>query len=202
MSTGYLDYISCGGVYCEHNFEKNIHYKNKLSEELFMDRYMIRGEKIRGGGYEKLFIEHSLELPENKNDDKFSHIDKSASLTTRKFIGANVKRRFEITIKENVSSLENIIKKLNYYKPDLKIVFTLIPRFITMEEVSVPFMKEWKEEFENIMKYFERIYGIRFYSYKGCAEISGNCHFYADVDHLNTVGGRCLATLMMKELLD
>ncbi len=49
MSTGYLDYISCGGVYCEHNFEKNIHYKNKLSEELFMDRYMIRGEKIRGG---------------------------------------------------------------------------------------------------------------------------------------------------------
>lgn len=202
MSTGYLDYISCGGIYREHNFDKNSHYKSKLSEELFMNKYMIRGKKIRGKGYKELFIEHSLLSSENKNDDKFAHIDEQAPLTPRKFIGANVKRRFEITIKENMASLENIVKKLKSYKPDLEIIFTLIPRFITMEEVSVPFMKDWKAEFENIMKYFESIYGIRFYDYKRCTEISGNCHFYADVDHLNTVGGRCMSTLVMKELLD
>ena len=52
MSTGYLDYISWGGVYSEHNFNQNTHYRRGLSDELFEDKYMIRGEKGKypGGG--------------------------------------------------------------------------------------------------------------------------------------------------------
>lgn len=57
MSTGYLDYISWGGVYSEHNFNQNTHYRRGLSDELFEDKYMIRGEKGKypGGGMTRCF---------------------------------------------------------------------------------------------------------------------------------------------------
>ena len=69
-----------------------------------------------------------------------------------------------------------------------------------MEDVSIPFMREWKSEFEKIIRYFQNTYKIIFCDYKGCTDISGNHYFYADVNHLNTVGARCLTTLMMREL--
>lgn len=165
-----------------------------------MDKYMIKEDKIRGGVFCELFFEHYLMLDENKNDNRFYHIDEQTPLTSRKFIGANVKKRFEGTIKENIAILEHVVKVLKAYKPDLEIIFTLIPRFITMEEVSVPFMEKWKKEFEDIMKIFRNTYDTRFYDYKDKIEISGNCYFYSDVDHLNTVGGRSLSTLLKKDL--
>lgn len=200
MTTGYLYYMSCGGVYCEHNFNQNIHYKHRLSEELFMNQYMIREDKKGRRNFQKLFIEHYLELPENKNDNRFGHIAKEEPIMSKKFVGTNVRKQFEATIKENIKILENNLKILKCYKKDLEIIFTLIPRYITMEEIAIPFMKEWKNAFEGSMRYFQNLYGIRFYDFKSCTEISGNCRFYSDVNHLNTIGGRCLTTLMMKNL--
>lgn len=125
MSNGYLDYISCGGVYHEHNFSRNMNDRRSLSEALFEDKYMVREEKY-GEIYNRLFLEHVLILPENKNDNRFYHIEAQASLDAKKFIGPTVKKRFGRTIKENIAILEHIVKELKYYKPHLKMKIGLM----------------------------------------------------------------------------
>ena len=90
-----------------------------------MDQYMIREDKKGIRKFQKLFVEHYLELPENKNDNRFCHISVEEPLTSRKFVGTNVKKSFEATIKENTKIIENTIKRLKYCKKDLEIIFTL-----------------------------------------------------------------------------
>ena len=200
LTTGYLDYISWGGVYIEHNFNQNSHYKYKLYTELFKDKYLIRENIPVNKVFCELFLEHSISLPANRNDNRFYHIDMQAPLTSRKFVGANVKNHFRATINENIVILDKIVRRLKDYKHDIEIVFTLTPRFITMEEVAIPFMKEWRMEFDDIIKSFQDKYGVRFYNFKECKEISSNCQFFADIDHLNTIGGRSLTSILVKKL--
>lgn len=82
------------------------------------------------------------------------------------------------------------------FYPKAQIIFTMLPRYITMEQVSEVFMSEWKKELYDFIFKLQEKYHILFWDMKTDKSISGNPYFYKDICHLNTVGGICMTSML------
>ncbi|MCM1568364.1 MAG: hypothetical protein NC081_02825 [Roseburia sp.] len=97
--------------------------------------------------------------------------------------------------------LEEMMAKLRGWKAGrLNLVFTLIPRYLSMERAEEEMMQDWKKNFLEIVEPVCTKYGVKFWNYKGNREICDNHRFFLDVSHLNTMGGSALTSLLCRDL--
>lgn len=197
-STFATEYICLGGIFDEHNFKKNVGFQKSFREELF-DRFrLFKGNSDIFEVFEDIDIQQVALCPSSR----WKHIaEKGNFLTFGPIIGPPVLKRSEETIKENIALMDAFLKEVREFNANIKIIFTLIPRYIEMEQATQIVMEKlWKKEFENIISNFCDKYNVLFWNYKERQEISKNHMFYYDVEHLNTVGGRALTAILNQDL--
>lgn len=198
-TTGIFDYMSWGGIRDEHNFNKNIHYRNSFERELELREKGLKTDHEEQNVWNMIFDPcfTSADYRDYSNwARQIKHIEDNVDLTARKFIGSNVEKHFNDTIEENIAVFEQTLKEIYLFNPHIKIYITLIPRFISMEKVSVPFLKGWREEYYKIINRLEEKYPIKLLDFKGENAISQNKFFYFDSCHLNAVGGIAFTSLL------
>lgn len=198
LSSNILNYMYYGGIYSEHNFSKNNNFKNSLNQEMFM-RYGIFLKKDFRNVWKELFAEEGSVLT-LEVENRWTHIEINEPLSTELLNGSIVKNRYDSTINENKIILDNFIREIRKWNPHMKIILTLIPRYITMERITEQILLSWKIEFLNIVKGFCDQYNLYFFNYKYKKEISENHIFYADIQHMNTIGGKALSAILDEDL--
>ncbi|HBI61538.1 MAG TPA: hypothetical protein DDY31_10065, partial [Lachnospiraceae bacterium] len=199
-----IAYLADGGVIDKHNYDKNIHFNKLYEDEVFDELCIIvkqRDEDIKKmrllfGEYRNPVVIESTKAANNRWD----YIKGNESMPFDCFLSSSVLGRYEETIQENIQIIENFIQWVQGMNPKVKIIFTLMPVYVTMEKVLAVFKKEWKEDFENIVRRLQKKYGVYFINYKNRAEISENNHFYHDITHLNTIGGRCMTSILNEDI--
>lgn len=199
MSTGAMDYICWGGYFDEHNFKKNTRFQKAFREELFNRFRLLKGNNSVFEVFENIDLQ---QVEARCPSTRWAHIMKKGnSLTFGPIIGSPVLKRSEDTIKENIALMDTFLKEVQEFNANIKIIFTLIPRYIEMEQATQIIMEKlWKKEFENIISNFCDKYNVLFWNYKERQEISKNHMFYYDLEHLNTVGGRALTAILNQDL--
>lgn len=95
---------------------------------------------------------------------------------------------------------EMLAKLIDWKSGGLNLVFTLLPRYLTMENAEEELMQDWKKDFLEIVEPVCNKYGVKFWNYKCNKEIYSNHRFFADISHLNTVGGNALTSLLCRDL--
>lgn len=194
-----------GGVKYKGNYDRNVHYFRDFEDELFKTYYMItelRQEDANSmdlifGNYANPIL---IEKINNDVNNNWNIIKKDASLPVNKFLEDIVLKRFDDTIEENIEIIEKFIRLVRDKSPDCKIIFTLLPRYITMEKILGKFVETWMESFERIIRRLQEVYGVYFINYKNRIDISENNYFFWDVSHLNTIGGRCMTSILNEDL--
>ena len=146
---------------------------------------------------ESLFVNSNIQ-PIIQPNQVWQSIKKDALLPSNVILGTRKIHRD--TIEENKKIIVQFVESINKMNENIKIIFTLIPQYITMEETMRPFMKEWREMFFDTISSLCAKYQIEFWSYKENKEISENSAFYWDTRHLNTIGARALTALLNKDL--
>lgn len=108
----------------------------------------------------------------------------------------------EDTIKENVELLELFINEIQQFNKNIKILFTLLPKSIAIESIRdlLPQWSRVKEGFYNIVNNLCMKYSVVFWDYQKRVEISENPTFFADDEHLNTVGARAFTAILNEDL--
>lgn len=191
-----VGYILGGGYLEEHNFKNNPNYSKSFMDELLARFYIPDKTHIM----QVLFDSISLNFEELYKEDRYHHIEKNAMLTQGPILGSAIAKRNELTIEENIKIMKLFLHDIYTYNPNIQIIFTLIPRYAAMEYAIRPFIKKWESEFNDIVLQFCNKYNIYFLNYKDKNEISENPNFYYDVEHLNTVGGRVLSSILNEDL--
>lgn len=201
LAGGLLDYIDWGGMVADN---LTINYNGDFCGELFHQKKIAVDlpSTIKKIMDELFSVCSSLNAKNMANEayGRWKCISYQEPLETDKFIGKIVQNRYETTIKENQKVFYELIKETKENFPNCRIVITLIPRYITMEKVSMPFMKNWKIEFEQIISKFKDDLGIEYINFKTYEAISGNSYFYHDICHLNTTGGQALTSILNQHL--
>lgn len=193
-----LGYLYSGGIYDEHNFKANKNYRDTLEKEMFAN-YCIVLKDQKQNAIQEIFSNWDTEY--NKLVyERWAHISKNTLLRAEQIAGRSITERFEDTFQENINILESFMKAIRKQNADIKVIFTLIPQYITMEKVSVPFMQKWKDEFYGIITDVCEHNQAVFWNFKNCKEISENHMFYYDEMHLNTVGARAMSAILNEKL--
>lgn len=198
LTSNCLDYIYNGGIQDKHNFGCNKNFRDSMEKELFK-RYgvKIKGKKIQI--METIFDNLDAEFDYVPNI-RWRHIERDIPLPANLIIGSGIRKRFEKTIQENLNIIEKFINEIRIKNPKMKIVFTLIPKYISIEKAVEPVIYTWKKEFLQVVADLQNRYGIYFFNYKACACISENHMFYYDIGHLNTVGARAMTAILNEDL--
>lgn len=207
LAKALLSYIEVGGVADKHNFDSNIHYNRNFEDELFMEKCMLSelGHEQRNI-MELLFGYHInpivIEEIYNNVYNRWNYIKPNEPLPAEKFISDIVTRRFEKTILENIQIMEKFVGQVQKIDSECKIILTLLPRYITMEKTLSAFMRKWKSDFEDIVRNLQVNSGdmVYFLNYKNQINISGNNRLYTDINHLNTIGGRCMSSILNEDI--
>lgn len=203
VTDDFFNYLSSGGVLEPHNYNNSKVCKNGFEKDVF-DRLQIVTEKPPHiiEVMDKIFIDCSGKLDAAVSDVnmRIKYISKMEPLVAEKCFSGIVTKRYSNTIEENCKILEYFIQCAKRINENIKIIFTLLPRYVTMEKVMKPFMKEWKDEFEFIINGICKKYGTNYINYKNRLDISENNYFYYDVNHLNTAGGISLTSILDEEL--
>lgn len=197
-----LNFFSWGGCIDKHNFDLNDNYCEAFEEAVFREKYIIVNKEKIKKDMGILFGHRGLYEDTKNENHRWSCIKRDEGLEPVLEImeSKNIFVRHEDTIMENIHYLESFIKEVKSYNKNIKIVFTLIPRFQSMEVAMEPRMELWKREFFDIVDMFKKKYQVSFFNYKECEEIYSNHRFYYDVCHLNTQGGRCLTSMLARDL--
>ncbi len=206
LTRGLFSYIAVGGVADKHNFDFNVHYNGSFEEEMFKERYMLsKLSQDETKSMDLIFGIYTnpiaVETKNNNVDNRWSNIKVDEPLATDKFLSDIVTKRFEKTIRENIQTMEEFIKQVKNINSGCRIIFTLVPRYITMEKTLSVFMKEWKLDFEDIIRGLQRNWErVYFLNYKQHIDISGNNCLFFDINHLNTTGGRCMTSILNEDI--
>lgn len=199
MTSYYLDYMYNGGLQGdEHNYKKNKNFNNPLTEEMFKNYYVIlEGEKQES--LDHIFDNCNTEFDTEPNN-RWYHIEADTWLPAGPIIGTVTTKRFDYTVQENLNIIVKFIEKIRSVNHKMKIVFTLLPKYITVEKATELSMGVWKEEFEQIISDICSNYQIHFLNYKDKKDISNNHMFYYDPRHLNTIGARAVTAILNEDL--
>lgn len=201
-----FNYIAVGGIIDQHNYNYNVHYEMSFEEELFKENCMISElQQEEKTSMDLLFGIYTnplaVELMDNNVYSRWSYIKANEPLKVDNFLSDVVTKRFEKTILENIRIIEEFIRYIKRIDSDCKIIFTLIPRYITMEKTLSILIEDWKTDFENIIRELQRNWnGVYFLNYKNRIDISGNNRLYFDINHLNTMGGRCMSSILNEDI--
>lgn len=200
LSSEIFNYIYSNGIIEEHNFRNNENfeiYRGVKFERQLLERIGISKDSEKTKILKSVFsinegviAKSNAEIYKNK-----SFIEKNAPLIEEKILGSLVHKRFEGTIKENKKLLTQFVKDIRALYPKAQVIFTLIPRYTTMENVNEVFMTKWKKELYEFIAELKETYHIYFFDMKKNKSISGNPYFYQDICHLNTVGGISLTNI-------
>lgn len=196
LSAYMSNYICNGGYQKEHNFKNNKNFRLSFKELMSEMGYM---ELRKDCKYEKLFIDMDVQCGLCPME-RWKHINKKESVNVDVLIGSLISNRFEKTIEENLKIIYQFVDRIQNNFPQVKVIFTLIPRYVSMEKLGEPFIVSWKKEFYNIINVLCDEYNALFWDYKNHMEISANHMFYYDVSHLNTTGGRVLTSILNENL--
>lgn len=197
MTSKFASYLSGGGVIDRHNYEKNKNCKSSFMDDLRNNLHIINDKMVKTE-IKKLFADCSGrgDFSGIEWEREHKYIEKTEPIPMKRFFADVVKKRFDSTIKENKENIEKLCREIKNYNSEIKIVFILIPRYITIEEVLKPFMKEWKAEFEEYMGEICKKYDASFWDLKSRTDISGNNYFYYNISHLNIAGGISLTSII------
>ena len=198
LTSNCLDYIYNGGIQDEHNFKNNKNFCDSMEMELFK-RYGIKIKEEKNRIMIDVFDDVDAEF-DYVPDNRWKHIEQDVPLPANQILGSSITKRFEKTIEENLNIIEEFIKEIKSKNPRMKIVFTLIPKYISIEKAAESVMHVWKKEFYQIVTDLCDRYGIYFFDYKNCKCISQNHMFYYDIGHLNTVGARAMTAILNEDL--
>lgn len=144
----------------------------------------------------------SLDFMERQKEiyNRYRFISENEPLPVEKFEEKIVQNRFSKTICENKDILLQFISEVEENNPECKIIFTLIPRYKTMEKYLSFYLTEWKKEFDDFIQDLTQRKNVFFINFKECKEISENNRFFYDICHLNTLGGKCLTSILNEKL--
>lgn len=199
LSKEIFNYIDGNGIMEKHNFDNNRnftgggYFEEQVANLLGIVQDFQKSEildtifKINEGQLDNAITS----IYENRN-----FITKNEPLLEEKILGSLVENRFECTVEENKALLDGFVREIKTFNPEIKIIFTLIPRYITMERVGRLFMTGWRNELYGFLAALNRKYSTFFFDMKENKSISGNNYFYKDVCHLNTAGGICLTSIL------
>lgn len=193
-----LGYLYSGGIYDEHNFGINKNYSNTLEKEVFENYYIVLKDQ-KQNVIQEIFSNWDTGFNRFVYN-RWNHISKNVLLRAEQIAGRSITERFEDTFQENLNILECFMKDIRKQNADIKIIFTLIPQYTTMEKVSAPFLNKWKDEFYRIITNICEHNHAVFWDFKNCKEISENHMFYYDEMHLNTVGARAMSSILNEKL--
>lgn len=201
---GLFDYFACGGLIDKCNYEHNVHYSKSFEKQLFEEKYMItqKEESIKVimsqlfGNY----VGSSFQELQNNIYNRENFISEKEPLPVSKLEEAIVENRYEQTINENKDILFSFVNYVHLLFPKCKIVFTLIPRYRSMEKFFPLLMKDWQDEFMKTLNDLLTNEYVYFINYKNVAEIKDDYHLYFDINHLNTIGGKCLSSILNEDL--
>lgn len=191
-------YILGRGIKDEHHLEQNKNYSVEEKEQI---RDMVAGYKEKferllslvqlsaGGGYPgptgKMI--HTM----SKNDaEQYPPLERTGLWDSR----------FEDTILENLTNFEEFLSLAYSYNPDMRVILLQIPRSIWHEELLKHHNLKWKEEFENVIRSFQRKYPFEYYDLKQLDFIRLDHRYYFDIEHLNYTGG-AVFTSYLEQLL-
>lgn len=196
LSAYMFNYICNGGLREEHNFKNNKNFQQSYDQIMIEKGYLTtKGDNE----YEQLFTDMDVECG-LCSMERWRHIDKKEPANVDVLIGSLISNKFEKTIEENLRIINRFVQEIQYNFPKVKVIFTLIPRYISMEKLGEVFIQPWKKEFYNIINILCKKYNTLFWDYKNLIEISMNHMFYYDVSHLNTTGGRALTSIFNENL--
>ncbi len=197
---GFMDYISLGGVLEEHNYKENKNFHNKFEEEVFKQTYILVNKSFCKNTMQSIFGDNYCWDDEKNENNRWIHIDSQVEVPVNVIGGNNVISHHDSTIKENLVVMEKIIKEIKEVSDEIEIIFTLIPRYEAVEVIMSSMLFDWKKGFMDIIIKFQKEYNVHFWDFKRYKQISDNVHFYYDACHLNTVGGRCLTTILENKI--
>lgn len=199
----FFNYLASGGVLEAHNYEKSKQCKKGFEKDVFDRLYFLTSksdsiERIM----QALFYDTGSKLDESIEESycRTKVIHKMEPLATEKCFGGVVTKRYEETIYENRIILENFCQNVSRLDSNIQIIFTLLPRYITMERIMEPIMCKWREEFEAIVGMLCDKYNAKLLNMKNRKDISENPYFYWDINHLNTAGGISMTSLLESKL--
>lgn len=200
-----FNYIAVGGIMDQHNYNYNLHYKISFEAELFKEKHMISDlQQEEKRSMDLLFGRYTnplaVELMDNNVYSRWSYIKPNEPLKTDNFLSNVITKKFDKTILENIGIVEEFIRYIKTIDSECKIIFTLIPRYITMEKTLTTLTENWKIDFENIIRKLQTNRGVYFLNYKNRIDISGNNRLYFDINHLNTIGGRCMSSILNEDI--
>lgn len=193
-----IGYLYAGGIHDDHNFKLNKNYNNTLESEMLERHYIVLKDQ-KQNAMKDIFSNWDTEFDESSYD-RWKHIPENTMLRSEQIIGRSITERYEDTFQENINILENFMKYIRKVDIDVKIIFTLIPQYITMENVSAPFIHKWKDEFYKIITNMCERYHALFWNFKNYEEISQNHMFYYDEMHLNTSGARAMSAILNEKI--
>lgn len=195
MAKFIINYILWGGYLEEHNFIHNQHFRKSFKDEL-MDAAYIPG---KGSKLHLLVNDVSVRCGVCAQN-RWKHMDESELTKYVEMVRKSALNRHEMTVKENKRLLHQFIREIKNYEPSIKIIFTLIPRYIKVEQEAKLFMGSWKKEFYDLINEMCKMYDALFWDYKNREDISSNDMFYYDIEHLNTTGARALTSIVNEDL--
>lgn len=195
----FFSYLGYGGIIKEHNYKNNRNYKNEFNNELFQ-QLGIKRDNVIIEILEQLFEEHFALDHEVMANNRWKCIEQDVPLPVGHFTARIVTERDERTIKENKKIFDEFLSEIWEFNPDIKIVLLLLPKYITLEEVKDATMKRWKTEFFEILNEIRDKKNLYIKNYKFCDGIANNRHMWFDIDHLNTIGARCMTSIIEEDL--
>lgn len=192
MTRYMIDYILRGGYLDEHNFKYNRNYKKSFREELLNVAYIPEKTPYLCSLFDDVNVRCGV-----RASDRWKHTDKDEWGPMIKRAALN---RHEATIEENKKLLHLFLQEIKDFNSNIRIIFTLIPRYIKMEQETKLYIGPWEQEFHDIINYVCEKYNVLFWNYKNRTEISSNEMFYYDISHLNTTGARALTSILNEDL--
>lgn len=198
-----FDYIRFGGLVDEHNFRDNKNFDKPFQEELRQRFLTKHNGEIRTHLFDSI-VTDSMAMEETYLEpmNRWKYVEKNIRLPHELIISNTILKKNKAIIEDNIHLLEKFIRAIRNMNPRINIVFTLIPRYASMEALQRPFIVDWKDDFYEIMQRLSNQYNACFFDYKLRKELSENNYFYYDVEHLNTVGGRVLTSMLNEDLID
>lgn len=197
----FFKYLGYGGIIKKHNYGKNHNYSQVFEKELLYQIGVIKETECgKSDILEELFYErYALDYVETQKN-RWGCIEPFEPLPVRHFTASIVEKKYRETIEENKRIFDHLLEDIREFNPNIKIILLLLPRYSTLETTKEKHMERWKAEFEEIVSNACQRENVYWKNYKFCECVSGNRKFWNDIEHMNTIGGKCMTSIIDEDL--
>lgn len=199
-----FDYFSLGGIVRKHNYDINKNYTKPFEEELFNQLGIVSGTREDGvRKYEEILAElfynwFAIDKPINEYE-RWNCIKQHPAVETDIFSGSITLVENEEVIEENIKTFQEILVTIKDFRADMRIVLALFPRYATVDQLKYMAAGHWESKFHEVMSKVLADEYVYFKDYKFCKGVYDNRRLYYDPIHLNTIGGRCMTSIIEED---